>query len=62
MLKQTQDGYHPGKTKHIIRVAFRIRQCTRKHHLGMQKQSKIGQKGVFLVMVISFEKKKMAEN
>ena len=43
-------GYHPRKKIHVIRVVFRTRQCTRVHHLGVQKRAKLGKKGVFLVI------------
>ena len=44
------------KKIHLIRVVFQTRQCTRVHHLGVQKHAKLGKKGCVLGHIDKFWK------
>ena len=52
-------GYHPRKTKHVIKGCFSGPSNLRAYidGLGVQKTCKTGTKGVFLAMFINFGKK-----
>ena len=52
-----QGGYHPRKTKHVIRVVFQDQAMYARTSFRGAKTSKIGKKGVFLAMVINFGKR-----
>ena len=52
-------GYHPRKKNHVIRVVFQDQAMYARTSFRGSKTSKIGKKGVFLVMVTSFGKMMM---